>query len=139
MKKRTIYDICIMLLALLAVVITIIDINSGLTFTLSAIDTGILIIFILDYVIRLVLSTDKKSFIKANIVDLISIIPFNSLFRAARLLKLTKLLKFIKIFRFIAVFIRLIKKTDLFITTNLSLFLQFIEIVVSLCKHMLIS
>ncbi|MFR6329683.1 MAG: ion transporter [Eisenbergiella sp.] len=57
------------------VAFAIIDINSGLNVSLSTVDNLILLIFVFDYFIRLILSKDKISFIKSNILDLIAIIP----------------------------------------------------------------
>lgn len=64
------------LLAAVSVAFAIIDINSGLSVSLSTVDNLILLIFVFDYFIRLILSKDKISFIKSNILDLIAIIPF---------------------------------------------------------------
>lgn len=124
MKKTTFYNISITILALISVIIAIIDIEYGLTSALAIIDFLILIIFIVDYVVRLLLSNNKKAFIKNNIFDLIAIIPFNGFFRAAKVLKITqilrfaKLLKLLKLLRLIAVFARLTKKLNSFLTTN---------------------
>lgn len=83
--------------AIIAVILALLDISKGLTSWQITLDNIILIIFILDYLIRLILSENKKVFIKSNILDLVAIIPFNSAFRAFRLFKLTKLFRLSKI------------------------------------------
>lgn len=77
------------------------------------IDTSINIIFVADYIIRLYFAKNKKTFFKSNIPDLIAIIPFNSLFKALRIVKLFRLMKLAKLsklFRFFALIARLNKK-----------------------------
>ena len=95
-KYKLIYEITFTLLAIIAVIITLLDLTETINLethnVLNTLDIAILYIFIFDYVIRLILSKDKKDFFKKNIPDLIAIIPFNSLlkiFRIAKLLKLT--------------------------------------------------
>ena len=105
MKKLT-YEIVFSLLAIIAVVMSFLDIMGKISIennmNLLIIDNSILIIFALDYFIRLSISKNKKEFFKKNIPDLIAIIPFNSmfkLFRFAKLFRLTKLSRATKLFR----------------------------------------
>ena len=49
-------------------------------------------IFVADYVIRLGLSTDKKAFFRANVIDLLAILPADQ-FRALRLLRVLRLVR----------------------------------------------
>ncbi|WP_066499966.1 ion transporter [Abyssisolibacter fermentans] len=89
-KSLVYYEIFITILALVAVVTTVLD-------KMEKLNDMILIIFAIDYIGRLIVSENKLKFIKSNVLDLIAIIPFNSLFRAFRVVKLLKLVKIIKI------------------------------------------
>ncbi len=60
------------------------------------------------------MSNDKRHFFTENILDLIAIIPFNSLFKIFRVFKFLKILKFIKLVRFSAYFARLYKHIRFF-------------------------
>lgn len=119
--RNKIYDITISLLAVFAVLFAIIDLSSGLNEWQAILDQIILIVFIVDYFVRLYLSTNKKNFFKNNILDLISIIPFNSLFRAFRIVKITrlfKLTKLTKLSRLVAYTLRILHRSKAFLNTN---------------------
>jgi voltage-gated potassium channel len=109
-----IYDLCFCLLAIIAVAFAILDFSKGLAQWQSFFDTVITVVFIIDYVTRLLLSNDKRIFFTENILDLIAIIPFNSLFKIFRVFKFLKILKFIKLVRFSAYFARLYKHIQFF-------------------------
>ena len=117
-----VYEIVMALLALVVVVILIIELSYNvplnITIKLSIIDNIILGIFAIDYFSRLFLAKDKLKFFKSNIIDLISIIPFNSVFQSIRILRLSKLLKFTKLFRSGALILKFRKYTDKFLKTN---------------------
>jgi voltage-gated potassium channel len=49
-------------------------------------------VFVVDYVLRLALSTDKKAFVRANIVELLAILPADQ-FRVLRLLRIFRLVR----------------------------------------------
>lgn len=118
---KTIYEIAMGLLAVIAVIFAIIDISTELNNWQLLIDNMIYIVFVVDYIVRLLISKQKKDFIKENIFDLIAIIPFNSVFRAFRFAKLTKLarlVKLIKLVKVVAYAMRLYKKTRKFFDTN---------------------
>lgn len=90
----------------------------------NIIDDIILIIFIADYCIRFYLAENKFKFFKCNIIDLISILPFNSAFQGAKILRLSKLLRFTKLFKFlkllrsVALLLKFRKHIDKFLKTN---------------------
>ena len=84
------YDIVFCILALVAVYISLCDLSSGCTEFQIRVDNTITIIFIIDYVVRLVMSSDRKKFVKSNILDLIAIIPFTSLFKSSVFSKFSK-------------------------------------------------
>lgn len=120
-KLNTIYEIIISILALIAVIIAFIDLKSGLNTWLSVLDNVILILFIVDYCVRLLFSTDKKHFIITNVLDLIAIIPFNSffrIFRTTKLFRLAKLSKVLKLSKIVAYGGRMFKKCKNFLNTN---------------------
>jgi voltage-gated potassium channel len=113
-----IYEIAMIILACISVS-TIFISSNNLIFEI--IDNVIIVIFIIDYVLRFAFSKDKKEFFKNNIIDLISSLPFNTLFKALRVFKifrLIKLTKLAKLSKLIALFTRIIKKLQPFLKTN---------------------
>lgn len=122
--KRIIYEIAMGILALISVIFAIVDISKGLAEWQILLDNCILVIFFADYIIRLLISKDKKKFVKDNVLDLIAIIPFNSAFRVFRIAKLTnfvriaRIVKLIRIAQLLVYTIRLIKRTQRFFNTN---------------------
>jgi len=84
----------------------------------NIINTVILIIFALDYFTRLALSENKFYFFKHNIIDLISIIPFSSLFQTAKFLRIARLFKLAKLLRLVVLIWKLKKNMDKFLKTN---------------------
>lgn len=61
-----------------AVALAVLDITQSLNAWQRMADNIILAIFVADYIVRLLVSDDKKDFVKKNIFDLIAIIPFSS-------------------------------------------------------------
>jgi voltage-gated potassium channel len=129
-KKRLLlwYEVVIILLAVVAVTITVMDLNGTITLEPSSslywVDLGILLIFTVDYVVRLFYASDKVVFFKSNIFDLIAIIPFNSMFRIFRAFRLFRVLKITKVFRLtkllrgFALLGKLKGRLDVFVNTN---------------------
>lgn len=56
---------------------------------------GIWAVFVVDHCTRLVLSTDRRAFFRANIIDLIAIMPAD-FFRTQRVLRLARLLRVLR-------------------------------------------
>lgn len=116
------------LLSVTVAVILIIQLNVKLSYGMSKLLTGIdfsiWIIFVIDYFLRLYKSRNKKKFIKKNIIDLISIIPFNALFRILRAFKFFRIGRIArvgdaaKVLRILTVSGRLKRNFDEFIKTN---------------------
>lgn len=113
--KTIIYDVIMSLFALISVIITLLDLcgKTKLQGAYYIADKLLLIIFAADYIIRLIKSESKLKFVKSNVIDLISIIPFDSalailrtfrVFRAFRLVKLFKFAKLLKVFARLDVF-----------------------------------
>jgi len=121
MKKSTalIYEITFAILALIAVAMAIADLMNKIPESLYQeyliLDRTILIIFATDYFYRLFKAPAKIDYFKKNIIDLIAIIPFDSLFRVFRIVRLLRILKLLKTFAFLA---RLTDKADRFLKTN---------------------
>lgn len=113
-----IYNIVICILSLASVALAITDFISGLTHVLKKIDLVIYVVFVIDYLFRLVFAKKRKAFIKSNVLDLIAIIPFNSAFRIFRFLKASKLLRFTKLLRIGSVSARGASKIKVFLNTN---------------------
>ncbi|PRR84069.1 potassium channel family protein [Clostridium vincentii] len=119
---KIVYEIGMALLAIGVVVILVIDLSYNLpqniAIIFSIIDNMILGIFAIDYFTRLFLAKDKAKFVKSNIIDLISIIPFNFAFQSIRILRLSKLLKFVKLFRAVSLILKFKSYIDKFLKTN---------------------
>lgn len=126
-----IYDLTFCILALVAVYISLCDLITGCTDFQIRVDYIITIIFIVDYVVRLALSKNKKSFFKQNILDLIAIIPFTSLFKVFRVLKVLKVFKALKILKFArlsAYFARFYKRVKFFFEINGLKYMVFVSL-----------
>lgn len=124
-SQRFLYEFFMMILALVVVIITIIQLtmtlSSYLDSLMSFVDNGIYIIFLLDYFIRLIKSKNKWSFIKNNKIDLITIIPFNSLFMAFRIFRFLRIIEFLKAIKALkaTIFVNnLVKKVRVVLRTN---------------------
>lgn len=90
------YDIFAGILAIIAVLVVMLQFSSGLTDAearvVEVIDTIIYIIFVLDFIVRLVTCKNKRRFAKHNIIDLIAVLPFG-LFSNSNLASAFKLIK----------------------------------------------
>jgi voltage-gated potassium channel len=121
-RKKVVYDVLMMGLALIVVGIImlqmILDIPTNLNKILEIIDFTIWIIFVIDYFWHLAISESKKTFIYSHKIDLISIIPLNSLFKAFRIFRLTRMLKFIRITKSAIFITRFSTKLKEFLKTN---------------------
>nr|WP_269320126.1 potassium channel family protein [Streptobacillus canis] len=88
----------------------------------------------LEYAIRLHYSDNKKEFIRNNKLDLIAIIPFNSLFKVFRLfkifriLKVTKLLKASKMIKIFSFYSKIRYKIHKFLYTNNLIYSLYVSI-----------
>lgn len=87
-KIRFAYEAVMIVLALAVVwLLTLEDVGWVRTTNLI-----IWVIFVADYAVRLALSTDRRTFVRKNIPDLIAIMPLD-FFRAARLARLARLVR----------------------------------------------
>jgi len=129
-KFNVYYEIVFSILAIITVTITLFDLTEKIALNsyLLRIDTGIIIIFAIDYFTRLFLSDKKLQFIRSNIFDLIAIIPFSSLFRVFRIARLIRILRFTRVFR-MAVFLKKFQRlSKSFINTNGFIYIVFITL-----------
>ena len=116
--KKKIYYILVFVFCVVSVCFAIKDFNSGLTPAETYADHIIYALFLGDYVVRFALADNKRRFFKDNILDLIAILPFNSAFRAFRLLRFAKLLRLTKLFRVGSASARLLGRASKFLDTN---------------------
>jgi voltage-gated potassium channel len=87
-RVRVAYDAAMIGLALLVVALLLLD-DVG---WIRAVNFAIWGVFAADYFARFALSTDKKTFVRANVVDLLAILPADQ-FRALRLLRVLRLVR----------------------------------------------
>lgn len=134
-SRKLLYELVMMSLAIIAVVITIVQLTVNLDVyasrLLNKIDGFIYTIFVIDYFTRFAISKNKWSFIKDNKIDLITIIPFSKLFisfRIFRFLRVTEFLKAVKTFRATVYMNNFAKKIWKFLRTNTFIFVLFITI-----------
>ena len=80
-RLSVLYDLLFSVLAIVAVYFAIYDMTTGCSAIQRDIDFAINTIFIADYALRLLIAKKKRVF-RNNILDLIAIIPFNSLFKS---------------------------------------------------------
>jgi len=135
-KLFILYETTIASLSILAVLILLFEYTTELNpleiDLLYILDEIILLVFAIDYFTRLYLAKNKKLFFKKNIIDLIAIIPFNSLFQAARILNITKIIKFFRLTKLLRAFVLLKKfknKISFFLETNNFQYMLWITII----------
>lgn len=138
-KKRIIYNIIMAFLSLAIATILIVQLTLKLGYNMEIILTNIAytiwIIFVIDFVIRFFISTDKKSFIKNNIIDLVSIIPFHTFFILLSNLgifhlgKYIILLKLVMVLRIVAIVKRSNSNFYRFMRTNNFSYTLFIALI----------
>ncbi|CAJ1189537.1 potassium channel family protein [Companilactobacillus paralimentarius] len=85
------------------------------------IDIATLLIFCFDYFGRLYLAKDKGNFFRHNILDLLAILPFNTIFNVFRIFRVVNVLRFAKVFtliRFIGTAGKMQKNAKKFLRIN---------------------
>ncbi len=140
-KKTIIYNIIIAFLSLTIATILIVQLTIKLGYNSEIILTNIAYIiwtiFVIDFVIRFFISTDKKIFIKNNIINLISIIPFHTFFILLSNLgvfhldsKYIILLKLVMVLRIVAIVKRSNSNFYRFMRTNNFSYTLFIALII---------
>ena len=101
-RFRINYQIFFMFLAIYSFATSLLDLHGDISISknpiLEFIDFSIYLIFAIDYIVRFIFAKYKANFIENNIPDLISIIPYYSIFRLFRIFKIRK---FAKLFRYL--------------------------------------
>ena len=108
MNKKSVYVYFIGLLALMLSLIIVIDIFVSIPkevrLSFYYIENIIRLIFIGDYIGRLVLSKNKKEFFKENIIDLLSIISIRIYLKCFKVVKITEIIPAYMVIRLCKVF-----------------------------------
>lgn len=82
-KIELLYDISAGIMSVIAVIVVIVEFSNRLTLnelkSIKIIDNVIYLIFLTDYLLRLILAKNKKVFFLNNLIDLIAILPFQFL------------------------------------------------------------
>ncbi|MFT8556049.1 ion transporter [Liquorilactobacillus hordei] len=129
---KRLYDVLIALLAVISITMVIMDYANTISidrYPYNYIDNAILLIFAIDYFVRLYLSKNKKLFFKNNIFDLLAIIPLNSMFsffRIARLVRVARLAKIFRLVRLLGLTGKFQKNAKKFFKTNGLIYLMLI-------------
>ncbi|MGL5329322.1 MAG: potassium channel family protein [Peptostreptococcaceae bacterium] len=129
MRKRYIrYNITMAVLSIIIAIILILqltlELSDEVSFFLTLIDFIIWLIFVVDYIVRLRKSRNKKKFIKKNLIDLVAITPLYSIFKVFNILKilrigrLARLSELTKVIRVLAIMRRTNKNLSEFMRTN---------------------
>lgn len=96
-SKKAIYETFLMLLAILVIILTFFDLfwinHRGFTLFVEIFDLVVCGIFALDLFIKYHSQNTKKGFFKNHIIEIISIIPLDFVFRFFRLLKIFRFVK----------------------------------------------
>lgn len=118
-RFKMFYDIIMALLAIAIIASLIYQSRSNLSdrdlYLINQVDFSIWIVFVIDYVVRLILSKNKFKFIKENIIDLISILPLDAAFQGARAVRIVRVFYMFRVFVYLN---RIYKRIGSIITTN---------------------
>lgn len=90
-RWKWVYEAAMVALAILVVILLPFE-NEGWVLVANL---AVWAVFVADYVTRLTLSTDRKGFLKRNVIDLLAIMPAD-FFRALRVLRLARLLRVVR-------------------------------------------
>lgn len=116
---KVVYDVTMALLAILIIVSLFLQGRSDLSeeqlTLIKHIDFAVWIIFVADYIIRFILAKDKLSFFKGNIIDLVSILPFDIAFQGLRAMRIIRVFYMFRVFVYLN---RLYKRLGNIITMN---------------------
>lgn len=133
---KTAYTISITILALASIILAVLDIAGKIPISdppYKQIDTGILLVFVIDYAVRFYRADDRKKFFIENIPDLLAIIPFSSMFsafrvfRVFRIAKASRLLKFTRLLRAGALTAKIRRRISGVLKTNGLVYLLYVN------------
>ncbi len=118
-KFKTTYDIIMALLAIIIITSLFLQGRSNLTDEqmklIGHIDFMIWTIFVADYVARFFFAKNKIAFLKANIIDLLSILPFDITFQGLRAVRVLRVFYMFRVFVYLN---RLYKRLGTILTMN---------------------
>lgn len=113
------YDIMIAFLSIAVIITFFLQAQPELTpvelSIINEFEFDVWVIFVVDYLTRLILAEDRLYFIRHNIIDLIAIIPFDSAFQGFRAVRFARLIYMIRAFAYLN---RVYKRVGQIITTN---------------------
>lgn len=118
-RHKLTYDILMAALAFVVILTLFFQSKPDLTAQqltiINTINVSIWLIFVTDYVVRLALSKNKISFVKNNVIDLISIFPFENAFQGLRAARILRIIYMIRAFVYLN---RLYQRVSAIIRTN---------------------
>lgn len=127
------YFLSVLLLSVISILFALLDISKVINLNLSPyiyIDRIILIVFWIDYIVRLSRAHNKKQFIKENMFDLLAIIPFDSIFYFFRTFRVIRIIKLLRLIRIIGFTGKIQKSIKRFFKTNGFIYLLIITVVI---------
>ncbi|MFD1126139.1 ion transporter [Lentilactobacillus raoultii] len=139
------YSIIVVFLALFSIMLTILDFSGIVNLEQIPwfyLDNGILLIFTVDYFLRLFISKNKWLFFKRNLFDLLAILPFYSVFsffRFARVLRIMRMVRFFRFVRLIGFIGKVQKQSHQFFLTNGFIYLLWTSLAILLLSATLYS
>ncbi len=144
-KLKKNYDVVIIILAVISIAFVLLDLSNFINIEESPfleIDYFILSVFAVDYFYRLYKAENKKAFFFSNIFDLISIIPFSSIFtvfRISRVFRIARLTKVLRLTRLVGLTGKLQSNLNRFFNTNGFKYLLYITLSLILFSSLLYS
>ena len=142
------YLFLIAVLTIISLIFLIADLTGAISLSDSPflqIEIAIWLIYVLDYLVRLIQAKDKRQFLKKNLLDLFAIIPVYPITLVLKNFKMFQLLKtadFLKIIRFlrIGIFLKLIsQRTGKFLHTNGFIYILYGNIGIILISSIIMS
>lgn len=135
------YNVSMAILAIISILLMVMDYSNEINIVsppYNYIDNGILIIFAIDYFIRLVSAKNKREFFKNNIFDLLSIIPASGIFSLFRINRIGRLLRLFKILR-ITRLVGLVGRLEKFLKINGLIYYLYISLAVMIVTSAIFS
>ncbi|MFG0213390.1 potassium channel family protein [Brevibacillus porteri] len=106
---RVMYEIFIIMLVITYAILLFADFSNHPLLTdelMDKVDTGLIILLIVEYLIRLWRAKDKRKFVFANWFDLIAMIPLDSYLYLARIMRVLRLVRIVRASPFLLGIIR---------------------------------
>lgn len=107
------------ILAILIIITLILESRPWITPTelliMQRLDFMIWLVFTVNYILRFLLAKDKLSFFKSNIIDLLSILPFDNAFQGLRSVRIIQIFYLFRVFVYLT---RVYKRFSAILNTN---------------------